>query len=58
MITDVLLIPHCQYPLHLLSLQSVAALESVVKKDENLDYLDPRRFRANIIGETLQLFGG
>ncbi|KAH8173027.1 MOSC domain-containing protein [Sarocladium implicatum] len=37
------------YPLHLLNLSSVVDLESKVQKDKDLDYLDPRRFRANII---------
>lgn len=39
-----------QYPLHLLNLTSVRALESKVQKDDNLQFLDARRFRPNIIG--------
>ncbi|KAK0643617.1 hypothetical protein B0T16DRAFT_430167 [Cercophora newfieldiana] len=38
------------YPLHLLNLASVRDLEAIVAKgDEKMKYLDPRRFRANII---------
>ncbi|KAK4450074.1 molybdenum cofactor sulfurase [Podospora aff. communis PSN243] len=37
------------YPLHLLNLASVRDLETIVAKDEQLQHLDPRRFRANII---------
>ncbi|KAL7938135.1 hypothetical protein V8C35DRAFT_142201 [Trichoderma chlorosporum] len=42
------------YPLHLLNLTSVRALESKVQKDENLDFLDARRFRPNIIVSGLK----
>ncbi|KOS18259.1 Mitochondrial amidoxime reducing component 2 [Escovopsis weberi] len=38
-----------QYPLHLLSLSSVRALESKIHKDDNLRSLDPQRFRPNIV---------
>jgi uncharacterized protein YcbX len=40
-----------QYPLHLLNLASLRDFETKVKKDDDLRELDPRRFRANIIGE-------
>ncbi|KAK3906292.1 molybdenum cofactor sulfurase [Staphylotrichum tortipilum] len=43
------------YPLHLLNLSSVRDLDSKIDKDEELRFLDPRRFRANLIidgGET------
>ena len=40
-----------QYPLHLLNLSSVRDLDAKIDKDDNLRNLDPRRFRANIIGE-------
>ncbi len=40
-----------QYPLHLLSLSSVQDLDSKIDKDEELRFLDPRRFRANIISK-------
>lgn len=39
-----------QYPLNVLSLTSVRALESKVQKDDGLKFLDARRFRPNIIG--------
>ncbi|PTB70627.1 hypothetical protein BBK36DRAFT_1108124 [Trichoderma citrinoviride] len=42
------------YPLHLLSLTSVRALESKVQKDEHLEFLDARRFRPNIIVSGLK----
>ncbi|EHK22352.1 uncharacterized protein TRIVIDRAFT_27811 [Trichoderma virens Gv29-8] len=42
------------YPLHLLNLTSVRALESKVQKDENLKFLDARRFRPNIIVSGLK----
>ncbi|KAL7950304.1 hypothetical protein V8C42DRAFT_195410 [Trichoderma barbatum] len=42
------------YPLHLLNLASVRALESKVQKDENLEFLDARRFRPNIIVSGLK----
>lgn len=37
------------YPLHILSLNSVRALESKVNKDNDITHLDARRFRPNII---------
>lgn len=37
------------YPLHILSLNSVRALESNVNKDDVITHLDARRFRPNII---------
>ncbi|KAL6795220.1 hypothetical protein J3E68DRAFT_340507 [Trichoderma sp. SZMC 28012] len=42
------------YPLHLLNLTSVRALESKVQKDDNLQFLDARRFRPNIIVSGLK----
>ncbi|RFU78746.1 mosc domain-containing [Trichoderma arundinaceum] len=42
------------YPLHLLSLTSIRALESKVQKDEGLKFLDARRFRPNIIVSGLK----
>lgn len=39
-----------QYPLNVLSLTSIRALESKVQKDDGLKFLDARRFRPNIIG--------
>lgn len=36
------------YPIHVLGLSSVRDLETQVKKDADLDKLDPKRFRANI----------
>jgi uncharacterized protein YcbX len=41
-----------QYPLHLLNLTSVRDFDAKIDKDEALPVLDPRRFRANIIGES------
>lgn len=40
-----------QYPVHIMNLASVRDLESKVTKDEELEELSPRRFRANIFGE-------
>ncbi|POR37546.1 Uncharacterized protein TPAR_02251 [Tolypocladium paradoxum] len=37
------------YPLHMLSLTSIRALESKIQKDQFIQRLDARRFRANII---------
>ncbi|OAQ97963.1 hypothetical protein LLEC1_00517 [Akanthomyces lecanii] len=37
------------YPLHLLNLSSVRALESRIRRDADIDRLDARRFRPNII---------
>ncbi|OAA45726.1 MOSC domain containing protein [Beauveria brongniartii RCEF 3172] len=37
------------YPLHLLNLSSVRALESKIRRDADIDRLDCRRFRPNII---------
>ncbi|KAJ4164543.1 hypothetical protein LMH87_006213 [Akanthomyces muscarius] len=37
------------YPLHLLNLSSVRALESKIRRDADIDRLDARRFRPNII---------
>ncbi|KAH6607478.1 mosc domain-containing [Trichoderma cornu-damae] len=42
------------YPLHLLSLASIRALESKVQKDDGLKFLDARRFRPNIIVSGLK----
>ncbi|KAK5998510.1 Mitochondrial amidoxime-reducing component 1-like protein [Cladobotryum mycophilum] len=42
------------YPLHLLNLTSVRALESNIQKDETIDFLDARRFRPNIIVSGLR----
>ena len=47
-----------QYPLHLLNLSSVRDFEAKVAKDEALRVLDPRRFRANLIGELFPLSAG
>ncbi|KAL6881069.1 hypothetical protein J3F83DRAFT_30581 [Trichoderma novae-zelandiae] len=44
------------YPLHLLSLTSVRALESKVQKDKHLEFLDARRFRPNIIVSGLEAY--
>ena len=45
---------HGQYPLHLLNLSSVEDLDTkITDKDDTLRSLDPRRFRANIIGQYL-----
>ncbi|KAM0261652.1 hypothetical protein ACHAQJ_002103 [Trichoderma viride] len=43
-----------QYPLNVLSLTSIRALESRVQKDEGLKFLDARRFRPNIIVSGLK----
>ena len=50
--------PLVQYPLHLLNLTSVRDFDAKIVKDDALRVLDPRRFRANIIGESpyLHLF--
>ncbi|KAF7553077.1 hypothetical protein G7046_g7203 [Stylonectria norvegica] len=40
---------HDAYPLHLLSLSSMQALDTKVVKDETMKQLDVRRFRSNII---------
>ncbi|KAF5007259.1 hypothetical protein FDECE_6412 [Fusarium decemcellulare] len=40
---------HDAYPLHMLSLSSMQALDRKVVKDETMRNLDARRFRANII---------
>ena len=45
-----------QYPLHLLNLSSVRALDSKIDKDEELRFLDPRRFRANLISKCTSDF--
>ncbi|KAJ6789308.1 hypothetical protein PWT90_01048 [Aphanocladium album] len=37
------------YPLHLLNLSSVRALESKIRRDVDIEHLDARRFRPNII---------
>ncbi|EGX91187.1 MOSC domain containing protein [Cordyceps militaris CM01] len=37
------------YPLHLLNLSSVRALESKIRRDADIDRLDCRRFRPNIV---------
>lgn len=37
------------YPLHLLNLPSVQDLDAKIQKDEGIQGLDPRRFRANIL---------
>lgn len=37
------------YPIHLLNLSSIRALESLMQKDESIQTLDARRFRGNII---------
>lgn len=42
-----------QYPLHLLNLKSVRDFDAKIDKDKDLRELDPRRFRANIIGELV-----
>ncbi|KAL6883938.1 hypothetical protein HDV57DRAFT_435896 [Trichoderma longibrachiatum] len=42
------------YPLHLVNLTSVRALESKVQKDQDLEFLDARRFRPNIIVSGLK----
>ncbi|KAK1252758.1 hypothetical protein MKX08_003945 [Trichoderma sp. CBMAI-0020] len=42
------------YPLNVLSLTSVRALESKVQKDDGLKFLDARRFRPNIIVSGLK----
>ncbi|EGR51916.1 uncharacterized protein TRIREDRAFT_21442 [Trichoderma reesei QM6a] len=44
------------YPLHLLNLTSVRALESKVQKDQDLEFLDARRFRPNIIVSGLKAY--
>lgn len=41
------------YPLHVLSLTSVRALETNILKDKDIEFLDIRRFRPNIIGEEM-----
>ncbi|KND93189.1 hypothetical protein TOPH_02240 [Tolypocladium ophioglossoides CBS 100239] len=40
---------HDAYPLHMLSLTSIHALEAKIQKDQFIQRLDARRFRANII---------
>lgn len=40
-----------QYPLHMLSLSSLQAFDSIIQKDENILNLDARRFRSNIISK-------
>ena len=47
-----------QYPLHLLNLTSVRDFDAKIDKDEALSVLDPRRFRANIIGGSLLTLRG
>ncbi|KAG6051821.1 hypothetical protein E4U17_006018 [Claviceps sp. LM77 group G4] len=37
------------FPIHLLNLSSIQALESLIRKDKSIQSLDPRRFRGNII---------
>ncbi|KAG6102222.1 hypothetical protein E4U30_007734 [Claviceps sp. LM220 group G6] len=37
------------FPIHLLNLSSIQALESLIQKDKSIQSLDPRRFRGNII---------
>lgn len=44
-----------KYPVHIMNLASVRDLESKVTKDQDLEELSPRRFRANIFGEFLVL---
>ncbi|KAM5378733.1 hypothetical protein ACJZ2D_004369 [Fusarium nematophilum] len=46
---------HDAYPLHMLSLSSMQALDTKVVKDETMKNLDARRFRANIISTFLSL---
>lgn len=41
-----------KYPVHIMNLASVRDLESKVTKDKDLEELSPRRFRANIFGES------
>lgn len=45
-----------KYPVHIMNLASVRDLESKVTKDKDLEELSPRRFRANIFGESLFRF--
>ncbi len=40
-----------KYPLHLLNLASVQDLDSKIAKDKDLQQLDARRFRSNIISQ-------
>ncbi|KAG5950422.1 hypothetical protein E4U53_005102 [Claviceps sorghi] len=40
---------HDAYPIHLLNMSSIQALESLIQKDESIQSLNPRRFRGNII---------
>ena len=44
-----------QYPLHLLNLSSVGDFAAKLEKDDTIKPLDPRRFRANIIGACVAL---
>ncbi|KAG5926623.1 hypothetical protein E4U42_003103 [Claviceps africana] len=40
---------HDGYPIHLLNMSSIHALESLIQKDESIQSLNARRFRGNII---------
>jgi len=40
-----------QYPLHILNLSSIQDLDAKIPKDNDLQRLDARRFRANIISK-------